>query len=417
MSQKSQKIKKGEIALLFLTYENILHRNNPVLQKYLDNTNIYIHPKYPDKITDKYVEKIIPIRVETDWGKDTIVIATLLLLQQAYNNIDNKWFVLCSEDIFPLKTYDDFSDYLGKQPNSLFSTMNGSGLSAGIFKSQQWWALTRNDVELLMNALNLLNYTGKDGLSFTSHIRKQPVFKDIQKAIPKKAAMDELFFLSAFKKISNDYAFTDRPICYTKWFDWISKHPAIFNRLLPSDKTAIDDNSCMFVRKTFPTFTNIVITPKHHCVIMVIGTKNKGITDYTPFISKYSELCDIYLLVMIDGVSEISSDIKQACVQCYSVVWNQMEDAISKLKTTMASNYKNVVVIPEETTTIETVCKYMWDEHHSKTHNRSYWYNKITGKSVWVEPATCEEDIAQKKGGTSTMKNRRRKNKTQKKKA
>jgi len=210
MSQNNQKNKKDktEIALLFLTYENILHRNNPVLQKYLDNANVYIHPKHPAKITDKYAENIIPIRVETDWGKDNIVIATLLLLQEAYKNSANKWFVLCSEDVFPMKIYEDFYDYLGKQNKSLFSTMRGSGLSAGIFKSQQWWALTRKDVELLLNTLNILNYTGKDELSFTSHIRQQPLFKDIQKAIPKKAAMDELFFF--FCRHSKNYPTTMR---------------------------------------------------------------------------------------------------------------------------------------------------------------------------------------------------------------
>jgi len=403
-----------DIALLFLTYENIVHRNNPVLKRILKKTNVYIHPKYPDKITDKYSQKIITMSVETDWGKDSIVIATLLLLREAYTNTNNKWFVLCSEDVFPLKTYEDFSDYLGKQNKSLFSRMNGSGLGEGIFKSQQWWALTRTDVELLMNALNVLKYTGNDGLSFTAHIRKQPLFKDIQKAIPKKAAMDELFFLSAFKKITQKYAFTDTPICYTKWFDWISKHPTMFNQLLPSDKKYIDDNSCMFVRKTFPSFTNTVITPKKHCVIVVIGTENKGIRDYKLFISKYKDLCDIYLLVMIDSVSGISSDIKHACKQCYFVVWNQIDDAISKLNTAMENIYKkNVVVIPEETTTIDAMCTYMWDKHESKTHNRPYWYNKITGKSVWVQPNKCEDDIT--RGGMKTVKNRRRKNKTQKK--
>jgi hypothetical protein len=418
MSQNSQastnSANNKDIALLFLTYENIVHRNNPVLKRFLKKTNVYIHPKYPDKITDKYAEKIIPMHVETDWGKDTIVIATLLLLREAYKNNANKWFVLCSEDVFPLKTYEEFVDYLGKQSNSLFSIMNGSGLGAGIFKSQQWWALTRTDVELLMNALNVLKYTGNDGLSFTTHIRKQPLFKDIQKAIPKKAAMDELFFLSAFKKLSSAYVFTDAPICYTKWFDWVSKHPTIFNRLLPSDKSAIDDNSCVFVRKTFPAFTNTVITPKPHGVIMVIGTENKGIADYKPFLSKYKDLCDIYLLVMID-IAEINSEIKKSCVQCYSVVWNQLKDAISKLKATMTSNYKNVVVIPEEITTIEAMCNYMWEKHESKTHKRSYWYNKITGKSVWVEPTVCAD--IKSKGGTWTMKNRRRKNHTQKKTA
>lgn len=225
------------------------------------------------------------------------------------------------------------------------------------------------------------------------------------------------FFLAAFKKIIQTYSFTNTPLCYTKWFDWVAKHPTIFNQLLPSDKSAIDDNSCMFVRKTFPTFTNTVITPKTYCVIMVIGSNNSGIVDYGPFISKYKDLCDIYLLVMIDNIAEINSDIKKTCVQCYSVVWNQMEDAISKLQTDMGKIYRknNIIVISENVKTIDTMCAYMWDEHESKTYNRPYWQNKITGKSVWVQPTTCNDKITKSKGGTWTMKNRKRKNLTQKK--
>jgi len=61
------------------------------------------------------------------------------------------------------------------------------------------------------------------------------------------------------------------------------------------------------------------------------------------------------------------------------------------------------------------MCNYMWEKHESKTHKRPYWYNKITGKSVWVEPTVCAD--IKSKGGTWTMKNRRRKNHTQKKTA
>lgn len=119
----------------------------------------------------------------------------------ANSNPHNKWFVLCSEDVFPLKTYEEFEDYLGKQTKSLFSRMQtDSPKTTDNFKTQQWWALTRNDVELLMNELNISAYTGATGIAFTSHIRRQPLFMDIQTTIPKKAAMDELFFFSCIQK-------------------------------------------------------------------------------------------------------------------------------------------------------------------------------------------------------------------------
>ena len=105
----------SKIALLFLTYGNIVHRNNPILQEYLQNTNVYIHPKYKDEITEEqYKTKIIPTTIETSWGTDTIVMATLLLLKEAYANIANQWFVLCSEDIFPLRSYSQFNSYLAR---------------------------------------------------------------------------------------------------------------------------------------------------------------------------------------------------------------------------------------------------------------------------------------------------------------
>jgi hypothetical protein len=47
------------IAMLFLTYENILHRDNPVLREYLDNTNVYIHPKDKTKITVEFEKNVI----------------------------------------------------------------------------------------------------------------------------------------------------------------------------------------------------------------------------------------------------------------------------------------------------------------------------------------------------------------------
>jgi hypothetical protein len=86
-------------------------------------------------------------------------------------------------------------------------------------------------------------------------------------------------------------------VCYTKWFNWVSKHPTIFNRLLSIDKDFIDSHdSCFFIRKTFPKFENQVVTKKDNCIIIVIGTENKDIPDYYTFLSKYQTNSDIFLL-------------------------------------------------------------------------------------------------------------------------
>ena len=354
--------------------------------------------------------------------------ATLLLLKEAYHNNANQWFVLCSEDIFPVRTYDEFNSYLGSKTKSLFSDMNKDNrikTPNTIFKTQQWWALTRKDVELLLTALNIKNTTNNNTNNTSiDYVKNQPLFINIAKGIPKKAAWDELFFLSAFKMIqknnNNIYDYNNRTICYTKWFDeWVSKHPTIFNQLLPTDKEFIEQhNSCFFIRKTFPTFKNEVVAKKNNCIIVVIGTANQDIPDYTKFLSMYQQNSDIFLLVMT-SISDIkSSDIKQACCQCYFVVWNMVEDASNKLKRIMETQekYSKVFIIPENTNANEfdiPELKSVWVKLLSKKYNQYYWFNNITGESSWEDP-----DVNVKKGGLSkkikTKKIKTKKTKTKK---
>lgn len=408
------------IAMLFLTYENILHRDKPVLREYLDNTNIYIHPKDKEKINE-FKENIVPFQVETSWGADTIVISTLLLLREAYKNTHNKWFVLCSEDVFPVRPYESFSKYLEKCKKSLFNEMPKDNriTDTNIIKTSQWWALRRKDVKLLLDSLNIRSFRKNDGNAFVEYIRNQSLFNEIKSKVPQKAALDELFFLSALKiahknkqeedgkQIIKPYEYENKMVCYTKWFDWVSKHPTIFNRLLSKDKDYIDANdSCFFIRKTFPTFVNQVITQKDNCIIIVIGTENKDIPNYYTFLSKYQENSDIFLLVMIDNMSEIkSNDIKEACCQCYSVVWNMVKDACDKLTDIMKNElkYNNVVIIPENTDANQYISEKIvlkpknelennittqpdWVEKWSTKHNRKYWFNNKTNESSWTEP-------------------------------
>jgi len=422
------------IAMLFLTYENILHRDNPILREYLENTNVYIHPKDKTKITVEFEKNVTPFQIETAWGADTIVISTLLLLKEAYKNTHNKWFVLCSEDVFPVRTYGEFNNYLENCKKSLFSEMKKDNriTDTTIIKTSQWWILTRKDVKLLLDSLNIRTFKKKDGNSFVEYIHNQPLFNEIISKIPRKAALDELFFLSALKmaykmkqeedgkQIIKPYEYENKTVCYIKWFDWVSKHPTIFNRLLSIDKDFIDRNdSCFFIRKTFPTFINQVITKKENCIIIVIGSKNQDIPNYYTFLSKYQDNSDIFLLVMIDNMNEIkSTDIKEACCQCYSVVWNMVGDASNKLNDIMKNElkYSNVVIIPEETDANQFISENLvleqpakneklenspqlqkdlennidaqkeWVEKWSDKHNRKYWFNNKTNESTWIYP-------------------------------
>ena len=48
-----------DICLLFLIYSNITHINE--FNNYLEHCNIYIHPKYPEKVNKNLQKYIIPL--------------------------------------------------------------------------------------------------------------------------------------------------------------------------------------------------------------------------------------------------------------------------------------------------------------------------------------------------------------------
>ena len=81
----------SHICLLFLTYSNIIHLNK--FTDLFDNCNVYIHPKFPDKVNESLKKYIIPNLVETKWNDKSIITATIELLKVAYNNEKNNLLV------------------------------------------------------------------------------------------------------------------------------------------------------------------------------------------------------------------------------------------------------------------------------------------------------------------------------------
>jgi len=334
----------SKIALLFLTYDNITHMGNRKLDEYLTNCNVYIHPKNESALNyllrDKIVSEIIP----TKWGDISIVIATLSLLMDAFQHPDNQWFCLCSQDVFPAVSFETAQAFLYEQSKSIFSTMpmppleKRSHRHPAICKSQQWWAMNRRDVRTILDSLGL---SGGDKEKLHS-VRTNPRFAEICRQIPPKVAMDEYFFLSALRWENSAYDYTDQMVCYTKWMDrwnlaWVSKHPTLFNRLLSVDKKAIETNHSIFIRKTLPTFRHSRFGPKKNCVLVVIGDANIDIPNYSGFLSKFLPDHDIYLISMRSDIGGLSVDIKHACIQCFFVVWNRVDAAISTLRQLLTS--------------------------------------------------------------------------------
>ena len=293
-------MQNNNISLLFLTYSKITHIND--FDNYLDKCNIYIHPKYPDKVDKNLQKYIIPNLVETKWGDRSIVSATLELLKESYKNKNNKWFILCSEDIFPLMKYNDLSNYLSEQKYSIFDVMDSYKN-----KTSQFWALKRDDVSKILTNKN------KWSLIFDK--------------MPRKAAADELFFLPLLKLVDESYKFTNSKFCYVKWFKgFVSKHPTVFNCLLEYDLNAIKSNNSCFIRKTYPTFENQICPNKSLTILLVYGSES--VSNYDEFLSDFSSIANIFVLSMVDNV-----DVKltNVCCQTYNVVWNDLENAIKEI--------------------------------------------------------------------------------------
>ena len=113
----------NKIAFLFLILDN---PNFPkIWNKYFrgnrEKYEIYIHPKYPDKVIWKK-KNVINNLQETSWG--FITKAYIELLKEAYKDTNNYKFITISESCIPIKSFDIFYNDVIKDPRSWIKKMN-----------------------------------------------------------------------------------------------------------------------------------------------------------------------------------------------------------------------------------------------------------------------------------------------------
>ncbi len=109
------------IAFLFLTFGDL--NQEYLWREYFkgkeDKFNIYCHPKEITNIKSNWLSKyVIKNIVKTDWG--VILNAILELLKVAIQNKENDHFVLLSESCVPIKSFDNFYNFLLKANNKSF---------------------------------------------------------------------------------------------------------------------------------------------------------------------------------------------------------------------------------------------------------------------------------------------------------
>jgi len=192
-----------KIALCFLTYGNL---SQPGLWKeFIDNTlySVYIHNKFEFTDTqygfDKYCLKN---RIQTKWGKISLVKASLLLFDKAFNDLDNKFFILLSDKCIPIKSFSYiYNDIFTKQLSQIscfnqnierkYNNIDPMYFNE-YYKQSQWCLFNRNDIEFLL----------KNDISDT-------VFGN------NSLCPDEHYFINIFKKYNR--SFINSYITHSKW--------------------------------------------------------------------------------------------------------------------------------------------------------------------------------------------------------
>jgi hypothetical protein len=185
-----------KVAFLALTYSSF--QKEDLMKKFFneedkDKYNLYIHNKV--EISDNYFAQFcLPddFKVETEWAKYSLILATIRLINYAIRDPDNKKFILISDSHCPIfnmattcqKLFKDFevmSFYQPKKSNKPKEQILGYVFSRVRkycpFKAShalyvsQWFVFNRSDAEcFILNEPKLRKWFNLDGLSLADEI-------------------------------------------------------------------------------------------------------------------------------------------------------------------------------------------------------------------------------------------------------
>ena len=118
-------------------------------------------------MSDKKLYEFESQKVHTSWGTDSLVRATLLMLEEAISNPDNSHFILLSESQIPLMSFDEMFEKLGKeshfymdnwlwQKNNLTRAFPKNVVKKSN-KADQWMMLTRKAAKFFVENTHYLS--------------------------------------------------------------------------------------------------------------------------------------------------------------------------------------------------------------------------------------------------------------------
>jgi hypothetical protein len=282
-------------AFLFLVYDNIYINMDLIAEG-----NVYIHPKYKDKVKEEHKKYVINNLVETEWCKYSIVQATINLLKEAYKNKENKWFFLLSYDSYSIYDYNNFKDKFNKihHNRSIFNYKSEINMFNKIYyNTSQWWILKREDVKIII-----------------AHEHQD--FKTFRSICP-----DEYYFLSILKWNNPDYKYTNLQVMYDVWLTHtIQKSPMVFNCLLKNDMDYIKKQKSLFIRKITPNFSLKLYNPKKKLYVIYIGTETK----------QHIPENDDFDIIIISAISldKIDPKIIKRSIYIYNIIYKFVYETI-----------------------------------------------------------------------------------------
>ncbi len=302
------------------------------------------------------------------------------LLKFAYYNTDDEWFMLLSQDVYPMKSIQAFEDVLQDKHLSMFTKINGEmgdkmAEEKEIWKTSQWFILSRKDVETLVNLTS-------EEFDIT--------FRLIESAITTKlitGAYDEFFFLTALKLKDPVMEYTDFESVYTQWLppNIVSKSPYTFNKLFESDVNNILQADSIFIRKTLATFSpDAIISNLNKKVILVyVGTESRKTYDY---LSNNEEM-DVIIIAAVP-TSEIPAGLLKKCIRVVSIIYKFYQPVADYLLDEIKrANVWNKVIVSSESFNTNYL-----SEISLITHSQRIYDERRKEARVWLRPSNKSKD-------------------------
>jgi len=296
------------VAFLCLTYKGLVHEKT---KAWLKGKPVYLNTKEPLSRSSYTV-----LSVPTEWGKRSLVDATLELLRVAYEH-NHEWYMLLSHDVYPLVSYAEMLQDLGTK--SMFHGMGQNAVGTE-WKTSQWWCLSRQDVRILLARHR----------EYDAYLGTCPLVTS--------ASVDELYFLSCLKFLNPVYTYTEKKTVYVDWLkEGVQKHPTTFGGLVEGELDQMKGS--FFLRKTTPYFTPTLHVPKHRLVVKVYGDKSDPLGQDIP---------DETDVILVSMAKEIPDAFLKRSLRIYFTFFSNLERTLREVLDRTPPLWKSVFVMPEK---------------------------------------------------------------------